>query len=65
MGFFILGWFGMLFYFAQRWLFGPLIPSLMQAFGTDRTALGVVGSASLWGYMFMPVLAGSISDRFG
>jgi MFS transporter, YNFM family, putative membrane transport protein len=65
MSFFIMGWFGMLFYFAQRWLFGPLIPSLMQTFSTDRTALGVVGSASLWGYMFMPVLAGSISDRFG
>ena len=55
----------MLFYFAQRWLFGPLIPSLMQAFGADRTTLGVVGSASLWGYMFIPIVAGLLSDRFG
>jgi MFS family permease len=65
MAFFIMGWFGMLFYFAQRWLFGPLIPSLMQAFGADRTTLGVIGSASLWGYMFTPIVAGMVSDRFG
>ena len=65
MAFFIMGWFGMLIYFAQRWLFGPLIPSLMQDFGADRTTLGVVGSASLWGYMFLPIAAGLISDRFG
>lgn len=63
--FFIMGWIGMLFYFAQRWLLGPLIPSLMQAFGADRTTLGLVGSASLWGYMFIPILAGLLSDRFG
>jgi MFS family permease len=65
MAFFVMGWIGMLFYFAQRWLFGPLIPSLMQAFGADRTTLGVIGSASLWGYMFIPIAAGLISDRFG
>jgi MFS family permease len=65
MAFFVMGWLGMLFYFAQRWLYGPLIPSLMEAFGADRTALGVVGSASLWGYMFIPIMAGLISDRFG
>ena len=65
MGFFIMGWFGMLFYFAQRWLFGPLIPSLMQAFGADSTTLGVIGSASMWGYMSIPIVAGLISDRFG
>lgn len=65
MGFFVMGWTGMMFYFAQRWLFGPLIPSLMQAFGADRTTLGVVGSASLWGYMCMPIVAGLLSDRFG
>ena len=65
MAFFVMGWIGMLFYFAQRWLFGPLIPSLMQEFGADRTALGVVGSAGLWGYMFVPIVAGVISDRFG
>jgi MFS family permease len=63
--FFVMGWVGMLFYFAQRWLFGPLIPSLMQAFGADRTTLGVIGSASLWGYMFTPIVAGIVSDRFG
>jgi len=65
MAFFVMGWLGMLFYFAQRWLYGPLIPSLMEAFGADRTVLGVVGSASLWGYMFIPIVAGLISDRFG
>ncbi len=65
MAFFIMGWIGMLFYFAQRWIFGPLIPSLMQAFDADRTTLGVVGSASLWGYMFTPIAAGLLSDRFG
>jgi MFS family permease len=65
MAFFVMGWIGMLFYFAQRWLFGPLIPPLMQEFGADRTTLGVVGSASLWGYMFIPIVAGLISDRFG
>jgi MFS family permease len=65
MVFFVMGWIGMLFYFAQRWLFGPLIPSLMETFGADRTTLGVVGSASLWGYMFMPIVAGLLSDRFG
>jgi len=65
MAFFIMGWFGMLFYFAQRWLFGPLIPSLMQAFGANSTTLGVIGSANMWGYMFIPIMAGLISDRFG
>ncbi len=65
MAFFTACWFGMLFYFAQRWIFGPLIPSLMQAFGADSTTLGLIGSASMWGYMFIPIVAGSISDRFG
>jgi len=55
----------MVFYFMQRWIYGPLIPSLMEEFKTTRTALGVVGSASLWGYMFTTILAGVISDRFG
>ncbi len=63
--FFFLGWLGMVLYFTQRWIFGPLIPSLMEAFGSDRTALGVVGAGSLWGYMFTPIIAGLISDRFG
>lgn len=63
--FFILGWIGMLLYFTQRWIFGPLIPPLMEEFHTDRTALGVIGAASLWGYMFTPILAGLLSDRFG
>ncbi len=63
--FFCLGWVGMVFYFTQRWIYGPLIPSLMEEFGVSRTALGVVGSASLWGYMFTTILAGLLSDRFG
>lgn len=42
--FFFLGWLGMVLYFTQRWIFGPLIPSLMEAFGADRTTLGVVGA---------------------
>jgi len=63
--FFILSWVGMLLYFTQRWIFGPLIPPLMEEFHTDKTALGVIGAASLWGYMFTPILAGLLSDRFG
>ena len=63
--FFILGWVGMLLYFTQRWIFGPLIPPLMEEFHTDKTTLGVIGAASLWGYMFTPILAGLLSDRFG
>jgi MFS family permease len=63
--FFFVGWVGMIFYFMQRWIYGPLIPSLMHDFGVDRTALGVVGAASLWGYMFTPIAAGLLSDRFG
>lgn len=55
----------MVLYFTQRWIFGPLIPSFMEAFGADRTALGVVGAGSLWGYMFTPIIAGMLSDRFG
>jgi MFS family permease len=63
--FFFLGWVGMVFYFTQRWIYGPLIPSLMEEFSVSRTALGVVGSSSLWGYMFTTILAGLLSDRFG
>ena len=63
--FFFVAWVGGLLYFAQRWIFGPLIPSLMEEFHTDRTGLGVIGAASLWGYMFTPIIAGLISDRFG
>jgi MFS family permease len=63
--FFLVAWVGGLLYFAQRWIFGPLIPSLMEEFHTDRTGLGVIGAASLWGYMFTPIIAGLISDRFG
>lgn len=55
----------MVLYFTQRWIFGPLIPSLMEAFGTDKTTLGIVGAGSLWGYMLTPIIAGLISDRFG
>ena len=63
--FFFLAWVGMIFYFMQRWIFGPLIPSLMTTFNADKTTLGVVGAASLWGYMFTPIPAGFLSDRFG
>jgi MFS family permease len=63
--FFILGWLGMVIYFTQRWVFGPLIPPLMQDFSVNRTTLGIVGSASLWGYMISPIIAGLLSDRFG
>jgi len=63
--FFVMAWLGMLAYFAERWLLGPLIPSLMQVFHADRTSLGLVGSATQWGYMFIPMVAGLISDRFG
>jgi MFS family permease len=63
--FFFVAWVGGLLYFTQRWIFGPLIPSLMEEFHTDRTGLGVIGSASLWGYMLTPIIAGLISDRFG
>ncbi len=63
--FFFLGWMGMVLYFTQRWIFGPLIPPLMADLHTDRTTLGLVGSASMWGYMFTPIIAGVLSDRFG
>jgi MFS family permease len=55
----------MILYFTQRWILGPIIPALMTEFAADRTTLGVVGSASLWGYMFTPIIAGLISDRYG
>ena len=63
--FFFLAWLGMVLYFTQRWILGPVIPALMREFQVDKTLLGVVGSASLWGYMFTPILAGVLSDRFG
>jgi len=63
--FFFFGWLGMLLYFTQRWILGPLIPALMADFGVDKTVLGIVGSASFWGYMMTPILAGLLSDRFG
>ena len=55
----------MLLYFTQRWIFGPLIPPLMEVFHTDGTSLGIIGAASLWGYMLTPIAAGVLSDRFG
>jgi MFS family permease len=55
----------MVLYFTERWIFGPLIPSLMVEFHESRTALGIIGSASLWGYMVAPVVSGILSDRFG
>jgi fucose permease len=55
----------MILYFTQRWIFGPLIPPLMHDFSLNRAALGLIGSASLRGYMITPVAAGLLSDRFG
>lgn len=63
--FFMLGWTGMVLYFTERWIFGPLIPSLMEEFHETKTVLGVIGAGSLWGYMITPVVAGILSDRFG
>jgi MFS family permease len=63
--FFMLGWTGMVLYFTERWIFGPLIPSLMEEFHETKTVLGVIGSGSLWGYTITPVIAGILSDRFG
>jgi hypothetical protein len=40
--------------------FGPLIPSLMEAFGADKTTLGIVGAGSLWGYMFTPIILAGV-----
>jgi MFS family permease len=61
----VFGWLGMVLYFTQRWILGPVIPTLMVEFGVDKTSLGVVGSASLWGFMLTPILAGMVSDRLG
>ncbi|MBA4393181.1 MAG: hypothetical protein C0407_06485 [Desulfobacca sp.] len=63
--FFILAWLGMVIYFTQRWIFGPVIPTLMKEFQINKTVVGTIGSASIMGYMFSPILAGWLSDRFG
>lgn len=63
--FFIFGWLGMVLFFTQRWILGPVIPALIADFGVDKTALGVVGSATMWGYMVTGILSGLLSDRFG
>ncbi len=63
--FFVLGWLGMVLYFTQRWIFGPVIPALIKEFQINKTGAGTIGSASIMGYMFSPILAGWLSDRFG
>lgn len=63
--FFFLGWLGMVLYFTQRWIFGPVIPALMREFQITKTVVGTIGSASIMGYMLSPILAGWLSDRFG
>lgn len=63
--FFVAGWLGMMLYFSQRWILGPVIPAMMDYFQVDKTSLGLIGSASLWGYMLSPIIAGMLSDRFG
>ncbi|MGC1403377.1 MAG: MFS transporter [Thermodesulfobacteriota bacterium] len=63
--FFFLGWLGMVLYFTQRWIFGPVIPALIKEFQINKTVVGTIGSASIMGYMLTPILAGWLSDRFG
>jgi MFS family permease len=63
--FFFLGWTGMVFYFTQRWIYGPVIPALMTDFQIDKATAGLIGSASLWGYMLTPIIAGLFSDHYG
>lgn len=63
--FFFVAWLGMVVYFTQRWIFGPVIPALMTEFSVDKAAVGVIGSASIWGYVLTPIAAGLLSDRFG
>jgi len=63
--FFFMGWIGMVFYFTQRWIYGPVIPALMTDFHMNKETAGWIGSASLFGYMLTPVVAGLLSDKYG
>ncbi len=63
--FFFLGWLGMVLYFTQRWIFGPVIPALIKEVQINKTVVGTIGSASILGYMLTSILAGWLSDRFG
>lgn len=60
-----LWWLGGLAYFSERWIFGPLIPTLMAEFKIDRVRAGMLGSAEMIGFMLMPFVAGLLSDRVG
>jgi len=55
----------MVFYFTQRWIYGPVIPALMTDFHMNKETAGWIGSASLFGYMLTPVIAGVLSDKYG
>jgi ACS family hexuronate transporter-like MFS transporter len=63
--FFFLCWLGMAVFFAQRWIFGPMIPYLMTDFHIDRVTAGSLVSAQMFGYTLTPFVAGYLSDRLG
>lgn len=64
-GFFILCWLGMAVLFGQRWIFSPMIPTLMTDFSIDRVGAGALASAQMMGYLLTPFFAGFLSDRMG
>ena len=63
--FFFLCWLGMAIFFCERWIFSPMIPTLMTDFGVDRVGAGALASAQMMGYLLTPFFAGFLSDRLG